>query len=258
MEAGLKAIIIAAGRGSRLRELTTNSPKCLLEIGGKTIIQNAIDHLRSLGVNNISVVKGYLKDKICFPGLNYYINENYQNNNILESLFYAERELSGDVIILYSDIIFKKEVVEKLIESKHEISIVTDVKWATTYIGRRDHPIEEAEKVIFNERFHVQHIGKILPNNKEKPQGEFIGMMKLSGAGPETLKRFYHSRKEQYKTGPFQRANSFQVAYLTDIIQEMVDHSVVVNCVPIENEWREIDTIEDFTKARTFFNNAKD
>ena len=71
METGLKAIIIAAGRGRRMEGLTANSPKCLLEIEGKTIIQNSLDHLRSLGVSNIAVVKGYLQDKICLPDLTY-------------------------------------------------------------------------------------------------------------------------------------------------------------------------------------------
>ena len=113
----MKAIIIAAGRGKRMKDLTANSPKCLLEIDGKTIIQNALDHLRSLGVNDIAVVKGYLQDKICLPDLTYYINDNYLQNNILTSLFYAEKELSDDVIILYSDIIFNRKTVEKLMEA---------------------------------------------------------------------------------------------------------------------------------------------
>ena len=125
-----------------MKDLTANSPKCLLEINGKTIIQTQIDHLRSLGINNISVVKGYLQEKICLPNLTYYFNDNYRQNNILESLFCAEGELYDDVIILYSDIIFEKRVVEKLIGSRHEISIVTDVKWTLNYVDRHDHPLE--------------------------------------------------------------------------------------------------------------------
>ena len=113
----MKAIIIAAGRGNRMKDLTSNSPKCMLKINGKTIIQTQIDHLRSFGINNISVVKGYLQEKICFPNLTYYLNDNYRKNNILESLFCAEGELCDDVIILYSDIIFERRIVEKLMES---------------------------------------------------------------------------------------------------------------------------------------------
>ena len=253
----MKAIIIAAGRGNRMKDLTANSPKCLLEINGKTIIQTQIDHLRSLGISNISVVKGYLQEKICFPSLTYYFNDNYRQNNILESLFCAEEELCDDVIILYSDIIFEKRVVEKLIGSRHEISIVTDVKWTLNYVDRHDHPLEEAEKVIFDERFQVQKIGKNLKSNEGDVQGEFIGMMKLSGSGSNTMREYYHSCKQKYSKGPFQRASSFQLAYLTDIIQEMIDNSVIVHCIPIENGWREIDTVEDFTKAKFFLKTQK-
>jgi choline kinase len=252
----LKAIIIAAGMGKRMKNLTTTLPKCLLEINGKSILQTQLDHLRSFGINDITVIKGYLQDQICLPRLNYYINDNYQNNNILASLFYAEKEVDGDVIILYSDIIFNRKTVEKLMEAKHEISIVTDVKWRTNYIDRHDHPVEEAEKVVFDENFHVQQIGKNISSDEENAQGEFIGMMRLCGSGPEVLKKFYHSSKEKYKTGPFQRANTFQLAYITDIIQEMVDQSVVVHCVPIENGWKEIDTAEDFYNAKIWFKNT--
>jgi L-glutamine-phosphate cytidylyltransferase len=249
----LKAIIIAAGRGKRMEDLTANSPKCLLEINGKTLLQTQVDYLRSLGVNDITVIKGYLQEKICLPGINYYVNTNYQKNNILESLFYAERELTGEVIILYSDIIYKRSVLEMQIKSEHDISIVTDVKWRLNYQGRKNHPLEEAENVVFDEKLKVQRIGKNLQGDNNNVPGEFIGMMKLKGSGTETLRKFYNSCKEKYKTGVFQSARSFQVAYLTDIIQELVDNAVAVHCVPIENGWREIDTTEDFYKAKSLF-----
>ena len=249
----MKAIIIAAGRGKRMEGLTENSPKCLLEINGKTLLQTQLDYLRSLGVNDITVIKGYLQEKICLPGINYYVNENYQKNNILESLFYAERELTGEVIILYSDIIYERSVLEMQIKSEHDISMVTDVKWRLNYQDRKNHPLEEAENVVFDEKLKVRQIGKNLQGDNNNLLGEFIGMMKLQGSGTEILRKFYNSCKEKYKTGVFQSARSFQVAYLTDIIQELVDNAVAVHCVPIENGWREIDTAEDFYKAKRLF-----
>jgi L-glutamine-phosphate cytidylyltransferase len=249
----LKAIIIAAGRGKRMKGLTANSPKCLLEINGKTLLQTQLDYLSSFGISDITIIKGYLQEKIFLPRMKYYVNDNYLNNNILESLFYAEKELSGEVIVLYSDIIYEKNVLEEQIKSVHDISITTDVKWRLSYVDRKDHPIGEAENVVFDEKLQVRRIGKILGKDKENVSGEFIGMMKLQGSGSEILKKFYNFCKEKYKTGPFQSARSFQVAYLTDIIQELVDNSVAVHCVPIENGWREIDTAEDFYKAKSLF-----
>ena len=80
----MKAIIIAAGLGSRLGNLTNDKPKCLLEVAGKSLLQHQIDTLKSCGITNISVIKGYKKEKINYPGLKYYINDDYQNNNILK------------------------------------------------------------------------------------------------------------------------------------------------------------------------------
>ena len=236
-----------------MKDLTANSPKCLLEINGKSLLQTQLDYLRSLGINDITIIKGYLQEKISFPGINYYVNEDYLNNNILESLFHAEGELVGDVIVLYSDIIYEKNVLVKQLESEHDISIVTDVKWRLNYLDRKDHPLEEAENVVFDENLQVQRVGKDLKGDKNSLSGEFIGMMKLKRSGTEIFKMFYHSCKKKYKTGPFQSASTFQVAYLTDMIQELVDNSVVVHCVPVENGWKEIDTAEDYYKAKNLF-----
>jgi L-glutamine-phosphate cytidylyltransferase len=254
----MKAIIIAAGIGARLKPFTDDQPKCMLELGGKPLIEHQTDILRSLGISDISIIKGYRQEKIDFSdsNFNYYLNENYRKNNILESLFCAEPEIRGEVVILYSDIIFKMEVVKKLLESKEKISIVVDVNWKTNYVDRRDHPIEEAESVIFDDKGCVRKIGKILDVDKSLVSGEFIGMLKLCGEGADTLKRFYHESRKKYQGGPFQKAVTFSQAYLTDIIQELVDNSVEVSCVKICNGWKEIDTVEDYKNAAEFYKNT--
>jgi L-glutamine-phosphate cytidylyltransferase len=251
----MKAIIIAAGMGKRLLPYTKNKPKCMLEIGEKPLIKHQADILTSLGIKEIHVVKGYKQEAFdTFESdFKYYVNDNYQNNNILESLFYAEPEINGDVVILYSDIIFNKQVVEKLLESKEEISIVVDVDWEVNYIGRQDHPITEAESVIFDTNGYVQKIGKTLGVDKDLISGEFIGMLMLRGDGANTLKRFYHENRKKCQGGSFQKAVTFSKAYITDIIQELVDCSVKVSCVQIHNGWKEIDTMEDFRNATALY-----
>ena len=248
----MKAIIIAAGMGKRLIPYTKDRPKCMLEIGGKSLIKHQTDILTDLGINDIHIIKGYKQEAFNLPGLDfdYYINQNYENNNILESLFCAEPEIKGEVIILYSDIIFDKEVVEKLMESDEEISIVVDINWRANYINRHHHPVEEAENVMIDEKSYVRKIGKALEINKDFTSGEFIGMLKLRGQGTEKLKRTYHASRETCQNGSFQDAKTFSQAYLTDIIQEMVDHSTNVYCVKINNGWQEIDTFEDLENAR--------
>ncbi len=244
----MKSIIIAAGMGNRLKPYTNDMPKCMLKFGGKTILERQLDVYKACNIKNIAIIKGYKQEKIKYSGIKYYINDNYQNNNILNSLFYAEEEIEGDVIISYSDILFENQVVERLLGSKKDISIVVDIDWRGYYVDRNDHPIEEAENVIFDAENNVIEIGKIL-TTKRDVHGEFIGMIKLTPRGSEIFKRHYKRCKKLYQGKPFQRAKSFEKAYLTDIIQEMVDLGVPIHCVIIERGWKEIDTVEDFKKA---------
>lgn len=243
-----KALIIAAGIGSRLKGYTENLPKCMLKFGGKTLLERQLESYRECGITNISVIRGYKKEKIDYEGLRYYENPEFENNNILNSLFYGEEELNGNVIVSYSDILFESGVVKRLLESEKDISIVVDIDWRAYYVDRKDHPIEEAENVIFNANNEVVKIGKVLTGHDDV-YGEFIGMMKLSPRGAEIFKRHFLRAKELYWDRPFQRAEVFQKAYLTDMIQEMVDLGVPIHCVIIERGWKEIDTVEDYEKA---------
>ena len=249
----IKALIIAAGLGSRLKKHTQYIPKCMLDFGGKTLLQRQLDSYKKCGIKDISLVKGYKKEKINYKGIKYYENTDYKNNNILNSIFYAEKAINGNIIISYSDILFDSSVVQRTLNSDHDISVTVDIDWRGYYVGRKDHPISEAENVIFNSNNEVQRIGKINTGNKEV-HGEFIGMIKLSNRGTEIFKEHFHRLKKIYWNKPFQRAKTFQKAYLTDFIQELVDIGIKVHCVIIESGWKEIDTVEDYKRAIIGFN----
>jgi len=247
-----KALIIAAGLGSRLKKHTENLPKCMLDFGGKTLLQRQLESYKQNGIKDISLVRGYKKEKINYKDIKYFENKDYKNNNILNSIFYAEKVVNGNIIISYSDILFDKSVVERTLKSDHDISVVVDIDWRGYYVGRKDHPISEAENVIFNSNNEVEKIGKINTGNEEV-HGEFIGMIKLSNRGTEIFKEHFHRLKKIYWNKPFQRAKIFQKAYLTDFIQELVDIGIKVHCVIIESGWKEIDTVEDYKKALVGF-----
>ena len=243
-----KALIIAAGLGSRLKKHTKNLPKCMLDFAGKTLLQRQLDSYKKCGIKDISIIRGYKKEKINYKGIKYFENTDYENNNVLNSVFYAEKIINGNIIISYSDILFDPSVVQRALDSVHDISVVVDIDWRGYYVGRKDHPISEAENVIFNSNNEVEKIGKI-NTAKEEVHGEFIGMIKLSNRGAEILKQHFHRLKKIYWNKPFQRAKIFQKAYLTDMIQELVDIGIKVHCVIIERGWKEIDTVEDYQKA---------
>ncbi len=243
----LKAIIIAAGMSARLMQLTDEKPKCMLEIDGKTMLQRQIETLQKCGVQDIVVVRGYKKEKINYTGIKYVYNVNYRRNNIFESLMTAEAEMDGEFIAVYSDILYENCVVEALLKSSADISVVVDSEWKKAYEGRSQHPLEEAEKVIIKDG-KVVKIAKAIP--AVDAQGEFIGMMKFSKKGAETLKQNYRRlKKEHAAEKPFHTAPSLEKAYMTDMFQELVDKGYKVAPVMIKGNWTEFDTIEDFKKA---------
>ena len=248
-----KTLIVAAGLGSRLKSHTENLPKCMLDFGGKTLLERQIKAYKDCGVNDITVVRGYKKNKIKYKNLNYIDNTDYENNNILNSIFYGEEVINGNIIIAYSDILFESSVVKRLLESDHDISVVVDIDWRGYYVGRKEHPLSEAENVIFNSNNEVVKIGKIA-TEKEEVHGEFIGMIKLNNRGTKIFKEHFYRLKKIYWNKPFQRVKVFQKAYLTDFIQELVDIGIKVHCVIIESGWKEIDTVEDYKKALVGFN----
>ena len=243
----MKAIIVAAGPSSRLRPITNKKPKCLLEIGGQTILERALSTLRESGIGNITVVRGYHSNLINYPNVTYYQNPDFMNNNILRSLFCAEDEMNDDFIFSYSDILYSKEIVEELVHSKADIALIVDIGWTKHYEGRNQHPIIEAELVKV-ENGMVVKIGK-QEVSPEEAHGEFIGLAKFTKSGAEVMRAAYHRVSEEHHTVPFHRAASLEKAYITDMLQELVDTGSLVKSVDIEGGWMEIDTPQDLAEA---------
>lgn len=244
----MKAIIIAAGKGRRLKHYTQDLPKCLLKVGEKTILEWQLNALRSFGISDITIIRGYQAGRIIAPGCKYCFNERFEFNNILGSLMCAVAEIEGDVIFSYSDILYDRRVIDALLRSPHDISAVVDVDWKKLYEGRKDHPIGEAENVLIGPGNKLIEIGKKM-TRKAEANGEFIGMVRLSGQGAPLFKSYYDQAKETYWEKPFMTANVFENAYVTDMLQYLIQEGVDVHATPIHGGWREIDTVEDYEKA---------
>ena len=246
----MKAFIIAAGLGSRLRPFTKNLPKNLVKIGNKTILDRQLEVLNSLNINDINLIVGYKRNKFENKKLKYFYNKEFKDNNILESLFCAKKSIKGNCLISYSDIIFRKNVVEKLMRSKSNISIVVDTEWKKNYKGRTQHPISQAENVFFNKKLILRNIGK---NLKEKESnGEFIGMLKLNSKGAKIFQQYYRKAKSNFKKENFYNAKNIKKAYLTDFFQYLINSKIKIKCTLIKNNWMEIDTVQDYKKAKNF------
>ena len=248
------AIIVAAGMGSRLRPLTDDRPKCLMQVGATTILERALRLVRAAGIPEVAVVRGSCGDKITFPDVRYFDNLAFQENNILHSLFFAEQAMDGGFLFSYGDIVYEAAVLEALLASPEDIAVVVDRDWQKAYEGRDLHMEDEAEVVSDDER-GIRLIGKgAVP--PARATGEFIGLAKFSARGAALLRQEFHRLSERYAgraDAPFQRAKEFRKAYMTDMFQEMIDRGVRVAPVSIHGGWREIDTPQDLARANELF-----
>ena len=164
----------------------------------------------------------------------------------------AKKEIDGDVIILFADIIFENTVLAKILEAKSDISIAVDMNWKRTYVSRTDSSFDEADKVRF-EQGNVSRIFKTMTEEDKKFEiGEFIGLMKLSKNGSKQLVNCYEKIQNVHK-GKFHDALSLEKAKLVDLLQELIENKIKIDAVPITGKWCEIDTEEDLELAKKKF-----
>ncbi len=246
----MKAIILAAGQGSRLGRICQDKPKCLMAIEDNTLLEIQINTLHACGIEDISVVRGYQGDKIDIPGLSYYDNDDFADTNVLHSVFCAHEALDDEVLIMYSDILYEQQVVKRLMESSQDISVGVMVNWQESIRQRDEVALEDLEMVYFDSENLIREVGKNLTKEYET-QGQFVGMVKCSQLGTEILKKNYDRVKKHYSGKSFWHADVFEKALLSDLFQEMTDLGVPLHCVIIERGWMEIDTPEDYERALT-------
>lgn len=254
----MKAIILAAGQGKRLQPLTNNKPKCMVELFGKSLLEHQIVTLRACNISDIAVVYGHKAETIIFSGLKYYKNPNYDKTNMVETLFCAREELVGTVIVSYGDIIYQKSVLQKLIESNAEMSMIVDKNWKKYWKIRFTNILDDAESMVIDKEGFIQNIGQKVKRIGEIC-GQYIGLMKFSGNGLELIIDFYDKMKISAKSGHnhLNPKLPFEKSYMTDFIQGLIENGAKIQAVPIENGWLELDTIEDYNLYNKMNSNGK-
>ncbi len=159
-------IIIAAGSGGRISDDIKNTPKSLIDVNNKPIIEHQIDILKQMKLDRIVVITGSNNEKFELKNVQYIKDVNYNKHDILGSLMEAKDYIKNDVLILYSDIIFEAKIIEKILGSKSDISIAVDMNWEKRYENRSAHPKTEAENVLLNEEKNIIQIKKIFKMKK--------------------------------------------------------------------------------------------
>ena len=240
----MRAIILAAGEGKRLRPYTKNLPKSLVKIGDFTMLEYQLDLFKKNNIECI-VVAGYLHEKIEKITKNVIINENYASTNMLYTLFKAEHFFDDDLIISYGDIVYTEKTLKLLINDKNKISITIDKNWKKYWSKRYSNPLDDLETLVKEDNLLIEIGNK--PLNYDKIQGQYMGLIKISKSKLNEVVSIYRECKKSSKI----KTKDYKNAYLTDFIQELIDRSIKVNTVEIEDPWVEIDSTDDFKNKET-------
>ena len=251
-------IILAAGQGKRLRPLTDSRPKCMVELFGKKLLEWQMDVYRNFNVKNISIVTGYMKEKIDLQNVTYFTNPNFEETNMVETLFCAKKEMVDSVIVSYGDIIFEKKIFEKLYRENEDISLIVDKNWLPYWKTRFEEPLDDAESLQVNSKGYITNIGQKVQQIQDI-QAQYIGLMKFQNKGLEFLISFYEKCKSEAKNGknPLNSTLPFEKSYMTDLLQGIINEGFPIKSVPVNNGWLELDSYQDYQQYQFMLKEKK-
>jgi len=231
----MRAIILAAGRGKRMGNVTSKLPKCRTVLHNKELIQWQIEALMGAGIEKISVVRGYLSRTFDL-GLQYFENHRWADTNMVTSLMTAEKWLSlSNCIISYSDIVYSVQTARILLNSPGEIVITYDPKWEDLWSQRFENPLLDAETFSIKDG-RVLEIGGC-PTSIGEIEGQYMGLLKFTVQGWKSVKKYLRKYSQ----------SELDKLEMTTLLQGLIQSGIDVSAVPIEDGWYEVDSESDLS-----------
>ncbi|NBD25526.1 phosphocholine cytidylyltransferase family protein [Paenibacillus glycinis] len=231
----MKAIILAAGRGSRMGDRTDNTPKCMTELWGRTLIEWQIKILRDSGINEIGVVVGYLADKIKLEQVHFFHNQRWENSNIVRSLLSSKDWLENDdCIIAYSDILYTPNTIRLLINNHDEISIPYKTNYRDLWEQRFINPLSDLETFKTSDHSILLEIGNPAVNLDEI-EGQFMGLLKTTPSGFRKLSAVLNSLNSE----------ALDQLDVTAMLAILLKYNIQVSTIPCDDFWIEVDSLQD-------------
>ncbi len=250
----MKVIILAAGQGTRLRPLTDNCPKCMVKVNGKSIIERQLETMYACGIkeDDITIITGYcndvLKNYFKNTGIHFIVNEKYETTNMVCSLMCARKIMQAeeDILISYGDIIYNTDILNKVLASESDSSVIVDDGWYEYWSARCENPLDDAETLMFDKDDNLTEIGQ-KTNDLAKIQSQYIGLMRFRREGLKAMLDLSAEAERRSNAGEklWRTERNYQKMYMTDLLQGLIDEENKLRAVHIHRGWFEIDDKED-------------
>ncbi len=248
----MKAIILAAGCGTRLRPYTNQTPKCMVKLADKPLLHYQIDTLVNAGFDDIVVVGGYFCEKIRGDNIKIAINKDYESTNMVKTLFCAEEFINDgeDLLITYGDIIYEPRVLKSLINTNSPIAISIDIDWEKLWQIRMEDPLSDAETLKLKDKIYVEELGK-KPRSRREIQGQYMGLIKVRADTVKAFKETWHSLDKK----SFYDGEDIDNIYMTSFIQKFIDDGFKVEAAFTKGGWLEVDSRDDLDLYNELYRN---
>ena len=234
----INGIILAAGRGSRLKRLTRDKPKSFNKFKNKSFLDLIIKNFENNKIKKLNIITGYKHYLFNKFKVKKFLNKDWNKTNIFFSLYKAKKILENhDCIISYSDIIYNKKAIKILKESKGEIVVLNNINWRSLWKTRFKNPLNDLETFkskIYKKKKYLIDIGQ-KPKNFSQINGQFCGLFKITPSGWKKITKLISSSDINYK--------SLDITSLLSLITK--EYSYLVKIEDYRDEWYEIDTLKD-------------
>ena len=233
---GPVGVILAAGRGSRLGHHTEDRPKCLVELGGSTLLDHQRTALAAAGIERIVAVTGYRSELIEATGIETVRSSRWSQTNMVGTMRLALETLPPPYVFSYSDIVYGADPVRSLIRSQGDLAITYDVCWEEQWRARFDDPATDAESFAVGPDGAVIDIGHPI-TDLHSVQGQFMGLLAVTAQGRHWI--LDHLGQDAADCS----------LDTTTLLRQLIARGRRVQGIPVEGGWAEIDTPRDLAHA---------
>ena len=229
----MKAILLAAGRGSRLKGLTDDRPKCLVELGGIRLLDWQLAALGAAGIEEVVVVTGYRADLLDGAGVRNDHNPDWAGTTMVHSLLCAAAEIDAPVVVSYTDIVYGPEPVRRLVSAPGDLALIYDTEWRRLWDARFDDPMDDAENLTLDDDGRVRRIGGRVVDSRPV-DGQYMGLLRIT---PRSCNWIADALAAAAREGA--------VPDMTALLSRIVVSGHPVYGVPVAGNWCEIDRARD-------------